>query len=196
MRSIISFLCLSFLLAACTQSAPPELAPLSFKDQSAIPLDVYHIEVINEYESPMQLPNVEDEADPTPEAVLKQWADERLEAAGETGWLEFIIHQASITETPLPPTKTGMTGVFTKEAAARYNADIEVEARIYTTQQHLAEAHVNVVISREAFLMEGASLYEKQQLWRNMLRDIMQDFDKEMQRQIDRYFARYRIGKQ
>ena len=89
------FLCLS--LTACEKPLPKVSYPqLRFNHLPAIKLDVAKIEILEKYQSPLQAPSVEHKLPLAPATAMRNWAEDRLHAAGTSGVGRFIIIDASV----------------------------------------------------------------------------------------------------
>ncbi len=109
-----------FVLAGCaTPAAPPVYAPISFSDQTRIRFTVGAVQVISDYISTGKAPHIEHEFPFSPERALWQWAEDRLQAAGDWGRVEMTIRDPLSTE-------GGILSVFKKEQSERYTASLVV----------------------------------------------------------------------
>ena len=181
----------ALLLAFGCAPAPQPLnyPPISFASRTPITLDVVDIDVVSEYKPTMQPPYVEHLFPVTPVSALQQWAGDRLRAAGTDKRLQVIIKDASVKEEKLPITK-GVKGAFTKDQAAQYTGNIVIELRIYGDKP-LSLANTEVHSTRSKTLPEGASVAQRDQLFYDLTKQMMNDVNAELEKNIQQYFSNY-----
>lgn len=180
---------IALILVACDSPPPPNFAPLSFKGRTPIYLDVVNIELHNEYKAPLKAPNVEHKFPVTPEQAITAWVNDRLKTAGSNKTLVVKIKNASVIEEKLP-TQQGFSGMFKDEQAYKYTANVSLELRIYGDSPiSIADTEVNA--SRFATLSEGATLVERDQLYYDLTKALMEDLNAELDKNINQYFANY-----
>lgn len=178
------------LLSACQN--PPEVSKYTaprFTQAQPFGIDVASMEVIAEYQSPMQKPHVEHLFPVTPADSVRIWAKDRLRTVGGEGRLEVIIKDASVKEVELPRTQ-GIKGAFTKDQSERYDARVEVQLRIYRGSG-VSVADVEATATRSQTIAENASPAERDRLFWEMNNQLMKDLDRELDRNISRYFTSY-----
>lgn len=189
-RSFLAICLLLAVLPACQPAAPPPPPPLSFADYSPIHLEVASIDVVEEYRSPLQRPNVEHLFPTSPAEAVHIWVRDRLRAVGGGRTLQVIVKDASVTEEPLPRTP-GLKGTFTNDQSERYAARLEVEMRIYGEQGAMSEASINVVATRTDTAAEDFSLSAREALFERMVRDLMSILNAEIEKNLQQYFSNY-----
>src|SRR5258708_3057470 len=118
-------------LAGCTSEPPPARLPeMTFTNLQKIPLEVAVIDIVDEYNPPFAPPNVEHKMPVPPARAARRWAEDRLIAVGNSGRAVVTIHDAHVTETILKKGSSGLTGAFTTEQTARYDAVLEMSVAI------------------------------------------------------------------
>jgi hypothetical protein len=96
-RLLAAGLCL--LLASCGSSAPPlTFEPLTYDYLNKIRLDVANLDIEDEWHPAPGMGHVEYLSPEQPIAALRQMAQDRLFAAGNSGRARFIIEDASIVQ--------------------------------------------------------------------------------------------------
>lgn len=182
---------LPLLLAACLDmGAPPQPAPLSFRQFQPIYLKVAQIDVLEEYQSPGRAPNVEHLMPYSPADAMQLWVKQRLKASpGSTKTMQVIIKDASVIEKDLP-TKNGITGLLTVEPDRQYDARLEIEIRVYGDAA-LSEASVNVVANRMMTITEDVSASERDAKFRALIKDMMATTNAELEKNIYQHLSEY-----
>jgi len=183
-------LALLVLLAGCQTPPPPPVLPqMSFAHLAPIKLDVMRVEVTSEYQAPLKPPNVEHLFPTSPEAAMRVWARDRLQAVGNAKIAHVIVREASVTEATLPVDK-GFTGMFKDQQSERYDAALSAEVVIRDSRgQPLAQASGRVVRSRT--VTESVTLNQREQIWFEMAESLVKDLDQVLERNIRDYMAAY-----
>lgn len=178
-------------LASC-QDAPvtPAPAPISFAGRAPIRVTVAQVNVLDNYNAPMQAPNVDHQFPTPPDTALKQWAGQRLVAIGTQGSLEMSIDDASVRETMLPKTK-GIKGFFTDDQDARYDAHLHASFRLYDGVNTMAVAQGDVDVTGMRTINEKATLAQREVMFNQLTQDMMSKFDAEAELQLRQHFANY-----
>ena len=170
-------------LGACETPPPqPTFPPITFGDQAPIRLNVDEVSVEQAYQPPAAPPNVDHLFPASPVETALRWPTERLVAAGSGFRAEYIVHDASATETPLKR-ETGFTALVTKEQAERYDARLAVELRIIDSMGRVVgKADAESVRSRS--VAEDITITEREQVWYDMTRDLMTELDRQLDKTI------------
>ena len=156
-------------------------------------VNVHEIRVVDEYRPTMRQPYVEQDFPVAPAVAIKKWAHKNLQAnhaISANSVLEVSIADASVKETKLPKTK-GIKGVFTDDQDARYDARIAVNFRLFNGTDAMSKANGEVIITRSRTINERATVYEREAIYHNMLRDMMIQFDSEAKSRLHQYFQPY-----
>ena len=177
---------LAAMLTAC-ETAPPKqrLFDLTFADLPILTLDVARLEVVSDYAPPLKAPNVEHLFPTPPEAGLRRWAADRLKAGGKKGSARFVIVNAAVTEAALPVTK-GLKGAFKKEQSERYEAVVEASLEILDARG-FRRGFASARVSRSRTVREDASLNAREAAWFALTEALLNDFDKELEKNIRQY---------
>lgn len=174
------------LLAAC-ETAPPRQRhfELTFAQLPILSLDVARVEVISDYTPPLKAPNVEHLFPVPPGKGLRRWAADRLKAGGKKGSARFVIVNAAVTEAALPVTK-GLKGAFKKEQSERYEAVVEASLEILDARG-FRKGFASARVSRSRTVREDATLNQREAAWFAMTEALLNDFDKELEKNIRQY---------
>ncbi|MGE0755039.1 MAG: hypothetical protein AB7L92_07740 [Alphaproteobacteria bacterium] len=168
------FVCAVCILptAGCEDASPVELPPLSFKQFLPIHMAVSRIDVIEEYKSPMALPNVEHLVPYSPTEAMRIWVDHRLVAVGIDNTLQVIIKNAPVTVHQMP-IERDWPSFFTGQPDKRYDAELEVEMRIYQSGSALSLAKVNTRAKRSVVINDSVTVLERDRALRKMITELM-----------------------
>lgn len=194
MKKFLALALTAIALVAC-QDAPAPSAPagINFGNRAPIRLNVAQITITENYRAPMALPNV-DHTLPTPPIVaIKQWAGQRFIAAGSQGQLEITVDDASVKETPLQK-KEGLTGFFTDDQEARYDAHIKLTLRLYDGVNTISTGEAVAEVSRWRTINEKATVAQREAMFNSMLQDMMLQLDGEVEARLRQYSSRFILG--
>lgn len=194
MKKFFALALTALALASC-QDAPAPSAPagIHFGNKPPIRLNVAQLQVNSAYQPPMKLPNVDHQMPTPPLMAINQWAGQRFAPAGSQGTLEIVIEDASVKETPLPK-KDGITGFFTDDQEARYDAHIKVTIRLYDGVNTIAANEAQAEVSRWRTINEKATVAQREAMFNNMLQEMMLQLDAEADARVRQYFGRSIVG--
>lgn len=179
------------ILAACeTKLAVPSYADLTFAHRPPIALDVAKITVVEAYQSPYSLPNVEHEFPVPPAQMAANWARDRLNPVGTAGELVFTIREAGVVEVPLEQTE-GLSGLMTVEQAERYDAKLIVTMEAFNPTLGTS-ANSRSSIERSRTMAEDVTLNEREAIWYDMTEAMGSDLDQQLETALDKYFTKFR----
>lgn len=187
----LCFVMAAIVVSSCSDAPPPPPRPkASFARYVPFKLNIAYIDVVEEYKSSGKPPYVEQFFPTSPAQAMRNWAEERIRTVGQSRYMQVLIKDASVKETPLPRTG-GVKGVFTRDQAQRYDARLDVEMRIYGDKSALSEASLQVAASRSATIGEDASPAEREALFARMTADLMNMVNAELEKNILAYFSNY-----
>ncbi|MGQ9366563.1 LPS assembly lipoprotein LptE [Azospirillum sp. ST 5-10] len=177
-------------LAAC-QSAPPVSAPrpIDFAQRGPIVLNAATVGFVDATRPSAGAVHVEDRAPTPPLEAVRQWAAQRLQAAGQSGTVRVVVKDASIVEVALPRTG-GITGYFTKDQAQRYDGRLEVE--VHGEQAGAASsfsAFAKAVATQSTTVPEDISLAAREAALQELTRRLVEDIDARLDAGIRRDLA-------
>lgn len=167
-------------LSGCVNAPPPpQYPPLQFSDtQNNLPFNVARIEVVDDYVPPMTEPHVETRSPLSPSNAVRQWASQRLVAAGSGGVLRVHILDASIVEAPLATTQ-GVEGVLTEEPDRRYTGSLRV--RLEYQPGYGSSNFAEAASSRSISVSKRATLNDVDQQLYDLSAGMMRDVDTALQ---------------
>ena len=182
--SVIIFLLIG--LTSCSVPAPsPAYPEITFGHLSPIRLNVAEVDIVENYVSPNRAPNVDHHFPITPVAVLRQWAVDRIEAAGETRRARVIIEDARVVAVDLPVHK-GLQGLFYKEQKVRYEA--AMEARVEVRSEHgYRDSFATARIVRSRTVPEEMTLAEKDQLFFDLTEELIKELNSVLEENIRKH---------
>lgn len=179
------------LLAACTDAPPPTNFPrLTYAHHGTFALDVSEIEIVDAYQPTLRAPNVDHLMPVAPAAAARQWARDRLTAAGSSGRRAvFTIDDGAVTETPLRR-KSGVRGALTVDQSERYDAVLAVRLEIFDIAgRRVGVAEANARRSRS--VPEDITLNAREKIWFSITETLANDLNAELDRAIPKFLGRY-----
>lgn len=175
-------------LTACSAPPPhPQYPDIHFTGQQPIGLAVNTISLREDYTPSSSTRHVEAQFPVTPMHALENWAHDRLSATGGPDRAVVDVTDASVTETSLPRTQ-GMQGWFTNDQSERYDMTVQATINIIDSSGlvvRTATAHA----SRSQSVAENISPDQREQTWYDMTKDIMAQFDRQMENEIRTHFT-------
>jgi hypothetical protein len=180
-------------LAGCSPSATrPTFPEIRFTDRPKLRLDVARIEVEHVFRPTFRDPQVEHLFPVAPELAAETWARDRLEATnpGSPRRARVRILDASVRETPLKKQTEGVRGMFTTDQAARYDATVEMAIDLLG-EHGLPERSVTAKAQRSTTVKEGITPNERDQVWYELTRAVMNDLDRQLETEIRNNFGFY-----
>ena len=191
MKKFFALALIALALASCQDApAPSSAAALNFGGKAPLRLNVAQISITQAYQPPMAAPHVDHTMPTPPIMAIKQWAGQRFAAAGSQGNLEITIEDASVKETPLPK-KDGLTGFFTDDQEARYDAHIAITIRLYDGVNTISVAEAKAEVTRMRTINEKATVAQREAMFNGIVQDMMLQLDSETEARIRQYFGRF-----
>lgn len=179
-------------LSACATTDPiaGPVPQVGFAHLPPITFNVARVDVASSFKSSMITPNAEHRLPAPPERALFDWALARLKSSGgaeNQTIATFVIEDASVLETKLEKTK-GFTGLFTYEAAERYDARAVATMSIKDPVTG-ASGNIRVTATRSIEVGENATLAEREQAWVELVENLMADFNAQMEIQTQAHLS-------
>lgn len=175
----------SLFLFSCSTTSDMDAVPLRyseprFQTTAPIELDVEKVEVTSEFVPSFTRPNVEHLFPVSIEKTAKMWAKDRLKADGfqSNRVAEFIIKEASVTE------EVEKSEELLQKDRIKYRANLSVILKIDG-----AENAVNAW--REMRMPVDTGIAEKEKQWSKMVENLFDEFDKEMEKSINKNLNMY-----
>ncbi|MBK1695927.1 hypothetical protein [Rhodovibrio salinarum] len=180
------------LLAACTTPPEaPQFADITFEHRPDIEMDVGDIVVQQEYQAPMESPNVDHLFPVQPAKALMSWGQDRLVAMGDDGVATYTVTDASAVVEDLG-TDQSLSDYFTTEQAERYTLKMAVRLSVDHPD---GTGSIRVTGQRATTVPEGASVFERERTWYELTEKLMADMDEELEVTLREELGRYVLSK-
>jgi len=173
------------LLALGACDTPPKRSTfpeLTFQYLPPIRLDVARIEVVEAYAPSDDDARVERQFPTPPGVAAAHWGRDRLQAAGPDGVARFTVLEASVTQVALPRS-TGLTGVVTIDQSDRYDAVLKVRLELVNRNGEQTGT-IGAEARESATAAEDLSLNDRERLWFEMTKRLMDRLNAELEKQI------------
>jgi hypothetical protein len=174
-------------LVGCTEYARP-VPELTFAHSSPILLNVREAQIDPRYHSSAAPPNIGLTVNPTPEAALIKWAQQRLRSDGTENIARFTILKAPLTASTLP--KTGFSGLFSSESGERWTLTVEAQLEILDESGNRLDGYA-AKVTRTRDMEAGLTYAERNRFWYDMLSDTMAEFDAQMSAGLHQYLGKW-----
>jgi hypothetical protein len=171
----------------------PSYPAIKFNHLETFNLNVASIDVVDRYEPPMGSPNVDHLFPLSLSSAVETWAKDRLNATGSAYKLKVVIHDASVTSKTLPKSEKGIKGFFTKEQGELFNARLEVTFEVFEDDPLIPKNEMRIEISKSKSIEEGATLNEKEALFYQITKEIINDFNAQFEKNFDTYLGQIRL---
>lgn len=175
-------------LGACAAPERNVYPDITFNHLSPINLDVLSVTTVRGYEPSYEMPNVAHEMPVLPEAVMRQWAHDRL-VASEQGdaRLTYTIVDANVTATSLATDET-LKDWFTDEQAIRYEVSLAARIDIADPSRN-ASGVAEAASKRSITVPEGATLNVRNETLYDLINGAIQDLNNQLDANVREYLA-------
>jgi len=190
MRTVVAFLFLALMLAACgTAEPPPQRAPLRYDHLPPLRFDVGAVDVEVAYQSPLAPPNVEHRFTERPADAAAQLGRDRLVAAGSGRRMIYHVLEASVVELPLAP-GAAYQGSTILHDSLRFDGKVRVEVRI-VSDGGVPEGEARVGAERSIVAVRDIEPKERERIQYEMTRDLTADLNRQLEATLREVFAKY-----
>ncbi len=172
-------------MAGC-QSVRPSGSSVYDLGLPPIALDVAQIEVVDAYAPPGGGTHIEHLVANPPSAAIRDWATNRLVAAGRSGSAVLVIERASLEEVA-DPRPGGVGGMFSM--GWRYTLQLAVRLELRGVPG-VTSAFARADVERRARIGDLAGPAERARIQEEIVADGIVDLDRQMQSSIRQYLAR------
>jgi hypothetical protein len=177
------------LLAACETPKGPTYPEIRFTDAAPIAFQAGSLDVTSTWRSPLADPNVEHRFPVSIEQTARNWANDRLKAAGGAAGMRYTVIEASAVEEGLKKT-TGIKGAFTTDQTERYTAKITVKLEVFNNATGTA-GEAMVTVERFQTVAEDYTVNQRNQIWYDLTRDLAKDLDAKMEAEIRKNLGQF-----
>ena len=177
-------------LSACELTPPSgDFPELTYGNLAPLRFDVASVEVEQAYQPSSEAPNVELLFPVRPDQAAANWGRDRLQAVGASRRMRYIVREAPVIETALK-TKTGLTGVVTRDQSERYEARLTIEVEILDEGGRM-EGSAMARVDRSVTVTENATLHEREKAWYGLTQKLMNDMNTQLEDTLKKVFFRY-----
>ena len=177
-------------LAARAFAAVDVVPTLRFADGTRFNVDATSIAIFVDSRPPQEYPHVMYRAPFNFEQAARAWADAHFHLDGNSvNTLRISLHEGDITEKLLPRTH-GIKGLFTKDQAAEYQAQLALDIAIVDPNGRVLASASGKAWDNQT-IQEGATEEDKRELWSGMIKTTFDNLDLEMQPQIRSALVQY-----
>lgn len=175
-KNAIGVLVLGAALSACAMNPPEtEVPQLTFAQVQSVSVNAARIDVVDEYHSPMNRPNVEHLFKTTPAQAVHQLVQKQLIADGGQNILRVVIEDASVVQRDLP-VQTGFVGAFSKEAAQQYDAKMALRFELVDqAAPDIVVARARVNAARSTTAENNISPAARDRIFFKLTEDLLND---------------------
>lgn len=171
---VLRGLLLITLLAGCAGDyetfQPP---PLDLGGQPPLRFAVDAITVESAFRQAGAPPFVDHSLALTPEAAVRAYLEQKLQAVGGPGRLQAVIVDASVREVALE-TRSGVRGLLTREPGARFDGRVRVRVERYDGAGNPVGS-VGTAASRSRSLPEDVGYAERQRIGYELVQALVDD---------------------
>jgi hypothetical protein len=185
-------LCISFSLTSCQTIGKLEKFPtMTFTHLSKLRLLVRDIKILELQKSQITPPYITHQFPISPAKATRRWARDRLQIGGKKNTARLIIKIAEAKQIPLEIDKT-FAGSFKNQQSDRYETEIFAKLEILNEKKEI-EAGVEAKAQHFKSVAEATSLSDRRKIWYNMIEVLMNEFNKEIDKNINNNFQKYLI---
>ena len=173
------------LVSACTATAPaPPKVTVSGEAFSSVPLNARRLEIIENWQMPIEAPYIGHLQQPLPSSLVADWASRVLTPAGGSGELILDISRASVTKVKLPK-QAGLSNALTDQQDSRIK--VEFEAQLMWLQPvGGAQAMMKLSSSHSVTIPESSSANDVQRAVNECLQAAIAGLDKQARAELAR----------
>ena len=178
----IPMLMMSLFLAACGAAAPPPQVSVPSASFAPLPLNARQLEIIENWEMPIQPPYIGHLQQPYPGNLVSQWATKVLMPAGGSGEMILDITRAAVTKVKLPP-QTGLANALTDQQDSEIR--VEFAAQLMWLQPvGGSQAMIKLAASHSVTIPESSSANDVQRAVNDCLNQALAGLDKQARAEL------------
>lgn len=174
---------LALLVSACTAtSPPPPKVTISNDAFSSVPLNARRLEIIENWQMPVEAPYIGHLQQPLPSTLIANWASKVLTPAGGSGELILDISRASVTKVKLPK-QAGLSNALTDQQDSKVK--VEFEAQLMWLQPvGGAQAMMKLSSSHSVTIPESSSANDVQRAVNECLQMAIAGLDRQARAEL------------
>lgn len=180
------------LIGCSTTVSRPVIPTLSYSHLPPLEMSVARVELVEDYRSPLQEPNVEHTFPTPPALAFKRWVNDRIRPVGQNDTLRITVEDASARRQPLPRTE-GIEALFTTDQIERIDATVDVLLEIIDNGGNVTSS-VTAKAQRTRTIPEGLTLNERDQIYQEITEALINDLNATLEQNIRQYMARYMVS--
>ena len=182
-KTAFSLILLALLASACTAtSPPPPQVVVSEAGFQSMPLNARRLEIIENWQMPIEAPYIGHLQQPYPSNLISQWASRVLTPAGGSGELILDISRAAVTKEKLPQ-KVGIANALTDQQDSRIR--VEFEAQLMWLQPvGGAQAMIRLSSSHSVTIPESSSANDVQRAVNESLQTALAGLDSQARAEL------------
>lgn len=185
-------MCISFSLVSCQTVGKLEKFPtMTFTHLSKIRLLVRDIKILELQKNQITPPYITHQFPISPAKATRRWAKDKLQIGGKKNTARLIIKIAEAKQVPLKIDKT-FVGSFKNQQSDRYETEISAKLEILNEKKEI-KAVVEAKAEHFKTVSEATSLSDRRKIWYNMIEVLMNEFNKEIDKNINNNFQKYLI---
>lgn len=174
----------AFGLSACVSATAPPPQPVTVASDafSALPLNARRLEIVENWQMPIEPPYIGHLQQPYPSTLLADWAARVLTPAGGSGEVILDISRAALTKVKLPQ-KVDLQSALSDQQDSRIR--VEFEARLMWLQPvGGAQAMVKLAASHSITVPESSTANDVQRAINDCLMGAIESLDRQARIEI------------
>ena len=185
-------LCILFSSTSCQTVGKLEKFPtMTFTHLSKMRLLVRDIKILELQKNQITPPYITHQFPISPAEATRRWAKDKLQIGGKKNTARLIIKIAEAKQIPLKIDKT-FVGSFKNQQSDRYETGIFAKLEILNEKKEI-KAMVEAKAEHFKTVSEATSLSDRRKIWYNMIEVLMNEFNKEIDKNINNNFQKYLI---
>jgi hypothetical protein len=184
-QKVLGLAILALALVSCDTPPKRQSFPeITFQHLQPFRLDVANVRIVDAYQ-PDPGADIGSQFPEAPDAVARQWAEDRLIAVGQQGEAIYTILLAKATQTPLRRSQ-GMSAMTHKDQSDRYDLAITVNLEVRSGGKSGA---LTAQAARSQTVIEDMTLNQREAVLFNLLDVTMKDVNAQMEKLVPHYLG-------
>jgi len=181
-RMTFPLVLLALLVSACADNSPPPQVTASEASYQSVPLNARRLEIIENWQMPIEAPYIGHLQQPYPSNLISDWASRVLTPAGGSGELVLDISRAAVTKEKLP-LKTGLANALTDQQDSRIRAEFEAQL-MWIQPVGGAQAMIRLSSSHSVTIPESSSANDVQRAVNESMKIALGGLDKQARAEL------------